>query len=191
MSKQLRYLTKSKFKTALECPTKLYYYDTKKKGYANLMADDAFMQSLCEGGYQVGELAKKYFPDGKDIVESGYKVPLAKTNKYLQEEKVTIYEAAISYKNTFIRVDVLKKEGRRIELIEVKAKSFKSKDEFYTSKGDFIAKSWYSYLADVAFQAWVMENALPGYEIVPYISPYAIAKPIGVLCLIAPLPISI
>ena len=71
MSKQARYLTKSKFKSALECPTKLYYYD-KKKGYANLMNDDDFMQALCEGGYQVGELAKYYFPGGHDIKSLGY-----------------------------------------------------------------------------------------------------------------------
>ena len=165
---QPRYLTKSRFKSALECPTKLFYYD-KKKGYANLMNDDDFMQSLCEGGYQVGELAKNLFPDGLDIESLDHEESLARTNDLLTRENVIIYEAAIQYEHTFIRVDVLNKEGKRIELIEVKAKSFKSKDEFYTSKGDFIDKSWYSYLADVAFQTWVMERALPGYEIVPYL----------------------
>ena len=169
MNKQARYLTKSKFKTALECPTKLYYYDTKKKGYANLMNDDDFMQALCEGGYQVGELAKYYFPGGHDIKSLGYEESLAETNKYLLQENVIIYEAAIQYKHTFIRADVLKKEGKRIELIEVKAKSFKDKGEFYTAKGDYIARPWYPYLADIAFQTWVMERALPGHEIIPFL----------------------
>jgi hypothetical protein len=167
MSNKPRYLTKSRFKSALECPTKLFYYS--KPEYANLMNDDDFMQALCEGGYQVGELAKYYFPGGYDIKSLGYKESLAETNELLEQENVIIYEAAIQYEHTFIRADVLKKEGKRIELIEVKAKSFKGKDEFFTAKGDFITKGWYPYLADVAFQTWVMQRALPGHEIVPYL----------------------
>ena len=162
-----RYLTKSRFKAALECPTKLFYYG--KTDYANLMNDNEFMQALCEGGYQVGELAKYYFPGGHDIKSLGYDESLAETNALLEQDSVIIYEAAIKFEHTFIRVDVLKKEGQRIELIEVKAKSFKGKDEFFTAKGDFITRGWYPYLADVAFQTWVMQRALPGHEIVPFL----------------------
>ena len=162
-----RYLTKSRFKSALECPSKLYYYG--KPDYANLMNDNEFMQALCEGGYQVGELAKYYFPGGHDIKPLGYEESLEETNALLEQENVIIYEAAIQFEHTFIRVDVLKKEGKRIELIEVKAKSFKSRDEFTTSKGDFIDRKWYPYLADVAFQTWVMERAFPGHEILPFL----------------------
>jgi len=167
MSSKPRYLTKSRFKAALECPTKLFYYG--KPEYANLLSDDDFMQALCEGGYQVGELAKYYFPGGHDIKSLAYEESLEETNKYLQQENVIIYEAAIQYEHTFIRVDVLKKEGKRIELIEVKAKSFNGRDDFTSAKGDFIARGWYPYLADVAFQTWVMEHALPDHEIVPFL----------------------
>ena len=167
MTSKPRYLTKSRFKSALECPTKLYYYG--KDEYANLMNDDDFLQALCEGGYQVGELAKYYFPGGHDIKSLDYEESLAETNALLVQENVIIYEAAIRYKHTFIRVDVLKKEGRRIELIEVKAKSFKTKTEFYTARDDFIAKGWYPYMADVAFQTWVMEHALPDHQIIPFL----------------------
>ncbi len=162
-----RYLTKSRFKAALECPTKLYYYG--KSEYANLMNDDDFMQALCEGGYQVGELAKYYFPGGHDIKSLGYEESIDETNELLKQENVIIYEAAIRFEHTFIRVDVLKKEGKRIELIEVKAKSFKKRDEFSNASGEYIDKKWYPYLADVAFQTWVMERALPGHEIVPFL----------------------
>ncbi|MBT5270470.1 MAG: DUF2779 domain-containing protein, partial [Candidatus Marinimicrobia bacterium] len=167
MSSKPRYLTKSRFKAALECPTKLYYYG--KPEYANRMNDDEFMQALCEGGYQVGELAKYYFPGGHDIKSLSYEESLAETNALLEQENVIIYEAAIQFEHTFIRVDVLKKEGKRIELIEVKAKSFKGKDEFFTAKGEFITRSWFPYLADVAFQTWVMQRALPGHDIVPFL----------------------
>jgi hypothetical protein len=167
MPKKPRYLTKSRFKSALECPTKLFYYG--KPDYANLMNDDEFMQALCEGGYQVGELAKYYFPGGHDIKSLGYEESLAETNALLEQDNVIIYEAAIQFEHTFIRVDVLKKEGKRIELIEVKAKSFKTREDFTNASGEYIDRKWYPYLADVAFQTWVMQRALPGHEIMPFL----------------------
>ena len=63
--KKPRYLTKSRFKMGLECPTKLYY--TGKKEYADKSLDDPFMEALAEGGFQVGELAKYTFAGGHDI----------------------------------------------------------------------------------------------------------------------------
>lgn len=61
-----RYLTKSRFKLAAECPTKLFYTG-KDKVYRNLKQEDSFLAMLAEGGYQVGELAKLYYPDGIEI----------------------------------------------------------------------------------------------------------------------------
>jgi len=55
----MRYLTKSRFKLALECLTKLYY--TRKDDYADESIDDSFLIALAEGGFQVGELAKFLF----------------------------------------------------------------------------------------------------------------------------------
>ncbi|ODS32089.1 MAG: hypothetical protein SCARUB_02796 [Candidatus Scalindua rubra] len=160
------YLTKSRFKSALECPTKLYY--TGKDVYANTMEEDEFLMALAEGGFQVGELAKYYHPGGYDITSSEYKEPLEETNKLLQQENVILYEPAIQFENFFIRVDVLVKTGNRIDLIEVKAKSFKSREEFFSKKG-FIDSHWRPYLYDVAFQKWVTEQAFPEWEITPYL----------------------
>ncbi|MBN2340727.1 MAG: hypothetical protein JXX29_18395 [Deltaproteobacteria bacterium] len=47
-----RYLTKTRFKLACECPEKLYY--TAKKEYPDKKNTDPFMLSLAEGGFQVG-----------------------------------------------------------------------------------------------------------------------------------------
>ena len=55
-----RYLTKSRFKMALECPTKLFY--TAKQDYANQKKDDPFLLALADGGFQLGDLAKHYYP---------------------------------------------------------------------------------------------------------------------------------
>ena len=89
-----RYLTKSRFKLATECPTKLFY--TGKKEYANQKQDDSFLEALAEGGFQVGELAKCYFPGGHDITTLDYDNALAQTNKLLEKDNVIIYEAAIA-----------------------------------------------------------------------------------------------
>lgn len=106
-----RYLTKSRFKLGIECPTKLYY--TGKSGYSNQKLDDPFLSALADGGYQVGELAKLYFPNGHDITTLDYKEAEIQTLKLLEQKEVVIYEPAIRFENLFIRVDVLVKKGNR------------------------------------------------------------------------------
>lgn len=91
----MKYLTKSKFKLATECPTKLFY--TGKKEYANTSLDNPFLEALAEGGFQVGELAKQYFPGGHNIHTLNYDEALKQTNKLLEQDEVVIYEAAIKY----------------------------------------------------------------------------------------------
>jgi hypothetical protein len=163
-----RYLTKSRFQTALECPTKLYY--SGKKKYPSSKDDDEFLAALAEGGFQVGALAKCYYPDGVDVKTLNHKESLQETSELLKQDNVTIFEAAIKYDNLFIRVDILEKKKKQINLIEVKAKSVDPhSDSFMTGKGKYIAKDWMPYLSDVAFQTWVMEKALPGYSINPYL----------------------
>ncbi len=158
------FLTKSRFKIALDCPRKLFY--TNKPEYGNIKEEDDFLQALAEGGYQVGELAKLYYPGGLDITESGYDIPLKRTHQLLQQENVIIYEAAIQYKNLFIRIDILKKQGNHIELIEVKAKSFNSQNtDTFTNKQGFITPGWKPYLYDVAFQKYVLSKACTKFQI--------------------------
>lgn len=154
-----RYLTKSRFKIGLECPTKLYY--TGKPQYPNQSLDDSFLAALAEGGYQVGELAKHYYPGGHDITTLDYDEALTQTNKLLELDKVVIFEAAIKYQNLFIRIDILVKNGDHFDLIEVKAKSYDPDDiRFLSKKGDSLLKSWAPYLYDVAFQHYVLANSV-------------------------------
>lgn len=159
-----RYLTKSRFKLATECPTKLFY--TGKSKYANQSLDDNFLLALAEGGFQVGELAKCYFPGGHNIKALDYNEALNETNKLLQQEKVTIYEAAIATDKLFIRADILVKDGNNLSLYEVKAKSFDPKEKCpFAGKNGTIESGWRSYLYDVAFQKYVINQALPQYKV--------------------------
>jgi hypothetical protein len=95
-----RYLTKSRFKLATECPTKLFY--TGKCNYANQNLDDSSLLALADGGFQVGNLAKSFDP---------------------MEENP------------------------------------------FTNKNGTIKSDWKSYLYDVAFQKYVINQALPQYEV--------------------------
>lgn len=160
-------LTKSRFKLALSCPTKLYY--NQRDEYENVQKEDKFLEALAEGGYQVGELAKCYFPGGFEIADKGYELPLKKTDELLLNDCVTIYEAAIRWDNCFVRVDILRKNGNNIELIEVKAKSFSgSADEFLNKKGA-PSSGWNEYLQDVAFQKYVAQKAFPQWNITAFL----------------------
>ncbi len=158
-----RYLTKSRFKLACECPTKLFY--TRKPEYADNSIDDPFLQALAKGGFQVGELAKCYFPDGVEIITQDYDESVAETNELLKAENATIFEAAVRFENLFIRVDVLKKNGNRLELIEVKSKSYSADEDTFFGTRDGLVAKWKPYLYDVAFQKYVVQNAFPEYEV--------------------------
>jgi hypothetical protein len=163
-SHQMRYLTKSRFKLALECPAKLYY--TGKDEYPDKKQEDDFLEALAEGGFQVGELAKLYFPGGIEISEKGYDVPLEKTLQLLQRDNVVIFEAAFKYQNLFIRADIIAKNGKHIDLIEVKSKSFQGDDtDKMLGAGGNILSGWKPYLYDVAFQKHVIKSAFPGFTI--------------------------
>src|SRR5215204_745936 len=165
---QQRYLTKSRYLTGLECPTKLFYTG-KKNEYPDQKFDDRFLQQLANGGFQVGELAKCYYPDGIPIDTLDYDESVTKTEKLLEQENVTIFEAAFRFRNLFIRADVLVKTGNQIDLIEVKAKSWPPKKSAGLLgvrggiNGDFRSK-----IADLAFQYFVVQSVHPDWQITPY-----------------------
>lgn len=169
----MAYLTKSRFKLGLECPTKLFY-DSHREVYFNQRNDDPFMDALAKGGFQVGELAKLYYPDGLDIDTLNTKEAVRLTEEALKKDEVTIFEAAFKVGHRLIRVDVLQKTKNQIRLIEVKSKSSAGDDlgQFQTQKGS-IAGNWRSYLEDVAFQYCLVEdyfNAIGETRpIVPYL----------------------
>ena len=155
-----RYLTKSRFKLAAECPTKLYY-SGKDKVYGNQKDEDSFLAMLAEGGYQVGELAKLYYPEGIEIASPNNAEAEAMTAELLQRDTVVLFEPAIRFGDLFARVDILVKEGNDYQLIEVKAKSYNAtKPEIVGARGG-LTSDMRPYIEDVAFQAYVFSAAFP------------------------------
>ncbi len=177
----MAYLTKSRFKLALSCPTKLYY-GTKENNYENTQADDPFMKALAEGGYQVGELAKFLISDNPigeniSIDELGYEDSLRITqNKRAEGDRVAIAEAAFSFENLFVRTDLFLEENNTIKLSEVKAKSWDETVEFLKTfkRGPKTGRTeidpeWKEYMYDIAFQKYVVQKANPGKTVLAYI----------------------
>ena len=65
MGTKKRYLTKSFSNISRECASRLYY--AKRDEYPSVKDEDEFLQSLAEGGMQVGELACMMHPRGRAI----------------------------------------------------------------------------------------------------------------------------
>lgn len=157
-----KYFTKSAFAMSLECPRRLYYaYD--KDVYANQDEDDEFLKSLAEGGFQVGEFAKLCYGIGaaNNIKTLEPAEAVRQTKELLSQENVNIAEAVFLVGNMFVRADIIEKKGDVINLIEVKAKSWNPQEDTFVSKnGKSTNKAIRPYLYDVAFQKYVLVQAL-------------------------------
>ena len=173
-----RLLTKSRFKLAYECETKLFY--TSNPEYADQSIDDSFLMELAKGGYQVGELAKYYFSDHAEqitVKATPNDEALKETRKRIERGDRFIAEAAVLFENLFIRVDIFEIDTTRklIRLFEVKSKSWSSETDFYnydrkTKEPKGLSEKWKSYLYDIAFQKYVVMKAFPGYTIESFLT---------------------
>ncbi|MFV0218031.1 DUF2779 domain-containing protein [Empedobacter falsenii] len=158
-------LTKSRFKLGLECPNKLYY--TSKKNFVNNKQDDPFLQALASGGFQVEALARLSYQNGVfiDVPNYDYDLAFQLSDKEFKKDNSTIYEATFTNNNLFVRTDIVKKEGNKVKLIEVKAKSFDPNDtELFVGKRGGIKANWKPYLFDLAFQKYVAQLTYPSLE---------------------------
>ncbi len=164
-----KYLTKSRFKLALECPAKLMY--TGQDEYVDTKKSDEMLLGLAEGGFQIGALAQVIYIQEAvregihwEEVKGNQLEQIHRTNDLLQLENVTLLEPTIQVENFLVRVDVLRKRGNQIDLIEVKSKSFDSTETNPLRTAKFIP-----YLQDVAFQTMVLRKAHSEWSIRSYL----------------------
>lgn len=166
----MQYLSKSDYKVARDCITKLYY---KKHNYLSLDNDDEYLQLLAEQGYQVGKLAQVLYPDGIEITGS-IEECLNQTQILLQQDNIILFEATFLYNNQLTRVDILEKSGNSINIIEVKAKSIdtsKKKDinDIFLTKKGVVRSKWTPYLEDITFQYNLIQQLYKEWQIDCYI----------------------
>lgn len=172
------YLTKSDFKLANPCPTKLFY----RKNGESAPAADEYTRLLAEGGFMVEEIARQLHPGGRFVGFQGTPEQAAeRTLAELAAGDCVLFEATLLSGRLLARVDVLVKRGDEIELIEVKAGSFPGAEHrarlaagepgvFRGKKKPFaIGADWREYLDDIAFQVSAARQALPGMRITPFL----------------------
>jgi Domain of unknown function(DUF2779) len=163
------YLSKSDFKVSRTCPTKLYY---RKLAYPSTQDTDPYLGFLADGGYMVEAIAKLLEPDGVEVgFDKGLEIAAAETEAALQRENVTLFEATVIFENYCARIDILRKRGNNVELIEVKAKSVDGRHgtRNFRSKHDHILNDWHPYLEDVAFQTWLLQERFPQFQVIPFL----------------------
>ncbi|MCC5921056.1 MAG: DUF2779 domain-containing protein [Cyclobacteriaceae bacterium] len=165
----MKYLSKSDFKVAQECPTKLYY---KKHHYLSNKDGNEYLNMLADGGFMIGHLATLLYPEGIEISEGRdrQKEAIQKTEELLaSHENITLFEPAIYVNNQLIRIDILVKKGQHFQLIEVKSKSYRSDDLAQKSTDYWLSTSFKPYLEDVAFQKKVLQEKYPEAQVSAYL----------------------
>jgi Domain of unknown function(DUF2779) len=163
------YLTKSDYKVARTCATKLYY---KKLGYPTNSQMTPYMKTLSEGGFMLAKMARLLYPEGIEIgVYDSVKQAIAQTQTELKKENVTLFEPVIYSDRKLVRIDILIKKGNQFQLIEVKSKQFDSLENqklleerginiFQSKRDGKINSMWRPYIQDLAYQTWVLEEML-------------------------------
>lgn len=129
----------------LQCPKRLWLQTHRPE----LAQDDNQNQQAFAAGNELGEAARRLYPEGQ-LIEHVFDIPkaLAATKAALAEQPRTpLFEAAFQYEGVAVRVDLLFGEEEGMRLVEVKST---------TSVKPL-------HITDSAIQAWVMESA--GYQV--------------------------
>lgn len=132
-------ITKSKYLNGLQCLRYLWllYNEPQKVPEVDYMTQFRFDQ-----GHEVGELAKKLFPDGINIPTANFGENITRTRELLKQPH-PLFEAGIQAGNVYARIDILNPVGKgKWDINEVKS-STEVKDE---------------HIQDVAFQRLCCEK---------------------------------
>ena len=152
----MAHLSKSDFKVAHSCGTKLWY---KKKGYPTSNDQNEYMKMLADGGFMFGKLAMLLFPEGIEVTGSMQEAIASTESLLANNTNIVLFEPAISFNNQLVRVDVLQKIGNEIKVIEVKSKSFDSNT--MNERNYWFKPDMKPYIEDIAYQTKVVREKYP------------------------------
>lgn len=116
----IKFLTKTDFINSFICPTKLNYI-RQPHIFTDSTIDDEYLQSLSDGGYQVGKIAQLGFKNGIEIIEN-INDAIVQTESELKQINTVLFEGAIQHNNFLVRVDILRKKGNVMILLKLKLK---------------------------------------------------------------------
>ena len=131
-------LSKSKYCKGVQCP-KILWMDK----YKPEEAEDVLPEAILANGNRVGDVARGYFGQ-YDLVDFDYdkNVMTEKTRRFLEAGSENIAEAAFLIDGLYCAVDILHKNGKGYDIVEVKSS---------TSVTDI-------YIEDMAFQYYVLKR---------------------------------
>ena len=136
-------LSKSRVTEYLQCPKRLYL----SIHHPELKEESADMQSRFDAGHQVGELARRLYPDGIVIGDENnmdLRAALEQTKQVLSDfPDKPVFEATFQHGDMLIRSDLLIPDQGAYRMVEVKSS---------TGVRDY-------HLPDCAMQSWVIENS--------------------------------
>ncbi len=114
-------LSKTSYIKGLQCPKALYFY----KHFPQLRDPiSPAKQAMFTRGHDVGFLARKLFPGGKDATEKGGSrsaKAIKRTEELIAAGENIIYEAAFVYDEVLVLVDILVRDGDKWKAYEVKS----------------------------------------------------------------------
>ena len=173
-----RTLSKSDYALARNCEMKLHW---RENGLPDSRATNQYLQLLADGGFMVEALARAMYAGGT-LLDSGSATRDAQhTRALLQAENVTLFQATFLAGRRHVRTDIIEKRGNVVRLIEVKAKSFDGAAHAESlrtggpgvfrakTKGRAILADWIAKFEDLTYQVLVLERALPGVTVEPWL----------------------
>lgn len=156
-------LSKSNFKLGCDCPFKLKYY---KAGYPSRKIEDDYLKFFAEGGFMVEAIAHALFPSGVTVEAAAGESELDATRRVGAGACDGVwFEPTFGFGQFRARIDMLVRQGDRLRLIEIKSKTWDSSNPPKLRNRNGIDGEWKKYLMDAAFQAMVLEGAMPGVQI--------------------------
>ncbi len=116
----MSHISKSAFVKGVQCAKQLYYYKNNYNQRDPLTADE---QVKFKRGVDVGVLAQKLFPNGKDLSPESpwaYKQATAITRHFLAQGEKHVYEASFLYNGLYAIMDIVVNDNGSLRLYEVK-----------------------------------------------------------------------
>ena len=111
------YLTKSKYLSGLQCHKRLWYEKNHPERASSL---SRAQHRTFRQGKEVGERARDLFPKGILISARSPEKSAEQTKIAIRDGASCIFEASFVFENTWVRCDILQKDGDSWNLIEVK-----------------------------------------------------------------------
>ena len=170
-----RRLTKSLFIRGYDCPLRLRH---AIDGLPSQREEDHYLRMLAEGGFQFEKLVRASWPGEALRSVGGSPEEAASTTldrlRDLRSVGGVLHEAVFLHGDFLARVDMLRVQGSKVLLCEIKAKSADGFEEgmakgaaraddevgMLSKRGASVTSRWRDYVADVAYQTVVGERAL-------------------------------